>query len=152
MRFLSLTGCIMLSRVSNKNLASLREGQRLKTAALLVSHLCRSSRSVSWRLGSVQIHHLGADALQGVEGRRHLVDGGLVPAGLEHDDPIVRAEVLAGLMQAHPQLDVAAVFGQRLLQVQGVGVAVVHPQADDIIAVHGNDLVSLPDFPKRDCL
>ncbi len=87
---------------------------------------------------SVQVQQLGVYAFQSVEGIQHPVDGFFFAASLQHDHSVVRAEILAGLVEAYPQLDVAAKFSQGLLQVQGVGMAVVHPQADDIIAVHNN--------------
>lgn len=39
-------------------------------------------------------------------------------------------------MKAHPEPDVAAKFGEGFLQVQRVASAVVHPQADNVVAVH----------------
>lgn len=99
------------------------------------------------RSPSVQVQQLGADAFQCVEGIHHLVDGGFVAACLEHNHAIIGAKLLAGFMEAHPKLDVAAKLRENLLQIQGVGVAMIHTQANDIIAIHEKAPVSV-EFPR----
>lgn len=86
--------------------------------------------------GSVQIHHFGADALHGVEGFHHPVNGFPVAAGLKHDDAVIRAEFLAGFVQPYPQTNIASEFRQGFLQIQGIASPVVYPKADDIVAIH----------------